>query len=57
MRKETLHRPGAETGRNVSLLFSTCDLICMCLVGVSSPSVHLGKKKNKNKKPNSMKLK
>lgn len=51
MRKETLHRPGAETGRNVSLLFSTCDLICMCLVGVSSPSVHLGKKKTKIKNP------
>lgn len=43
----SLHRSGAETGRNVSLFFSTCDLICMCLVGVSSPSVHLGKKQQK----------
>lgn len=36
---------GAETGMDLSLLFRTCDLICMCLVGVSSPSVYLGEKK------------
>lgn len=40
MRKESLRRTGAETRWAGSLSFSTCDLLCMSLVGVSSPSVH-----------------
>lgn len=56
MRKETLHRTGAETGRNVSLLFSTCDLICMS-GGCELPFCALGEKKDKNRNNNSMKLK
>lgn len=44
VKKQPLHRTGTETGRAASLLFSTSDLICMWLVGVSSPSVHLEKK-------------
>lgn len=35
---QKLYEEGAlhRTGRNASLLFTTCDLICMCQVGVSS---------------------
>lgn len=43
VRKESLRRTGAETRWAGSLSFSTCDLLCMSLVGVSSPSVHRGR--------------